>query len=324
MPRSIAIVGAGIAGLSCARRLADAQLRVRLFDKGRSVGGRMATRRVETPVGQVRLDHGAQHFTVRSAAFDTAMASLVASGAVVPWPEDGQAVSPHERRWVGAPSMSAVGRALADGLDVTSSAKVMGVQPDGVGWRLELGDEWQTKSEGPFDAVVVAVPAEQAAPLVAGVAPRISEAAESARTAPCWAGLYVFDRSVGEEFPAALSDGVLSWASCQRRLPGRPEIEAWVLHASSSWSEANLELAPEQASESMLNAFREYAPMAPAPIWSQAHRWRYARVERPAPAPFYWDSDLGVGACGDWCLGPRIEAAWQSGRQLADQILSGL
>ena len=65
----IAIIGAGLSGATAARGLADAGHCVRLFDKGRGPGGRMSTRRIDTALGQVRLDHGAQFFTARGESF---------------------------------------------------------------------------------------------------------------------------------------------------------------------------------------------------------------------------------------------------------------
>ena len=48
----VVIVGAGIAGLACARRLVQAGVRPILFDKGRESGGRVATRRAYEHMGK--------------------------------------------------------------------------------------------------------------------------------------------------------------------------------------------------------------------------------------------------------------------------------
>jgi renalase len=61
----------------------------------------------------------------------------------------------------------------------------------------------------------------------------------------------------------------------------------------------------------------------PAPAYLSAHRWRYALVERPLGEPCLWDEALRLGLCGDWCLGPRVEAAWMSGRALAAALANG-
>lgn len=91
----IGIVGAGIAGLSCAEMLGAAGHVVTVFDKGRGAGGRMATRGVPTPFGDVTFDHGAQYFTTRDPRFSVAVTGWQASGIVSPWPSAG------DDAWVG-------------------------------------------------------------------------------------------------------------------------------------------------------------------------------------------------------------------------------
>jgi predicted NAD/FAD-dependent oxidoreductase len=65
-----------------------------------------------------------------------------------------------------------------------------------------------------------------------------------------------------------------------------------------------------------------FAPDAPAPVQRAAHRWRYALVETPLGESCLWDPASGIGVCGDFCLGPRVEAAWLSGTALASAVLS--
>lgn len=57
----VVIVGAGICGLMAAGQLVERGASVLLLDKGRTVGGRLATRRIEAGCA----DHGAQFFTAR-------------------------------------------------------------------------------------------------------------------------------------------------------------------------------------------------------------------------------------------------------------------
>ena len=51
------------------------------------------------------------------------------------------------------------------------------------------------------------------------------------------------------------------------------------------------------------------------------HRWRYAFVDRPVGSACLLDAAAGLGACGDWCLGARVEAALLSGYAMAGRIL---
>jgi predicted NAD/FAD-dependent oxidoreductase len=110
--------------------------------------------------------------------------------------------------------------------------------------------------------------------------------------------------------------------------PGR-EVAAgadtWVLHAGPAWSAANLERAPADVAPELLAAFREAAGVAlPPHAFLAARRWRYATPDPSLAEPFLLDADLGVGACGDWCGGPRVEGAYLSGRALAASLAGRL
>ena len=325
---SIAVVGAGMAGLACARRLTKTHPHVRVFDKGRSPGGRLSTRRVETPVGPVQFDHGAQYLTARDPSFVGFLEDMIADGAVAAWDFDDiserstRSAAWTERRWVGTPGMSTIARRMAADIDVATSLRCLGAHMEVGGWYLDLERVGSAEllTEGPFDAIVFALPAEQVAPLLASIEPAQAMEAAAAKTGPCWAGLFAFDRLFDVPFKAARTEGPLSWVARENSKPGRSGPEAWVVHASHSWSRAAMECTPAEVVELLWLAFRDLAPAAPEPVWRQAHRWRYAMVETPAPSPFSWDAALGLGTCGDWRIGPRVEAAWLSGDRLGAAI----
>ena len=117
----VAVIGAGLSGLMCARLLTQAGNRVRVFDKARGPGGRMATRRR----GDLRFDHGAQYFTARDPRFRRLIDQWRADKLVARWPgtvaevRDGhiEIKDDSTERWVGVPSMSVICRHLATGLD---------------------------------------------------------------------------------------------------------------------------------------------------------------------------------------------------------------
>ena len=156
---TIAIIGAGIAGLACAERLVAAGRPCVLFDKGRRPGGRVTTRRVATPQGEATFDHGAQYVTVRDPVFRARVEAWRDAGLVVPWPAAG------ENAFVGAPAMDAPVAAMAGALDVRTERRVDALRREAGAWHLvgeEIGD-------APYEAVVVTVPAEQVGALVGDV-----------------------------------------------------------------------------------------------------------------------------------------------------------
>ena len=115
--------------------------------------------------------------------------------------------------------------------------------------------------------------------------------------------------------------GAIGWAARSNAKPGRSGVEGWVVQARSDWSTRHLEF---QAGEIAALLFDELAAalggQMPELIAASAHRWRYA-MSAGLGLGSLWNAEKGLGACGDWLLGPRIECAWLSGQDLARQIL---
>ncbi len=308
----IAIIGAGMAGLACAEALSAAGHSVQVLDKGRGPGGRMSTRRTTTEAGEVSFDHGAQFFTVRDPAFAARARAWVEEGVAAPWPAAGP------EALVGVPGMNAPIRAMAHALDVTWQARVDEIVRGGAGWRLS-GEGF-----GPLaaDIVVVATPGEQAAVLLASIAPDMAAKAAAVVSEPCWTVMAAFAAPLDLAADVLREAGPLSWVARNSAKPGRSGPEAFVLQASADWSRTHLEDAADTVADSLLAHLQDANGGGLPPVLSlQAHRWRYARTPAMGGPPLWSQADQ-IGACGDWLGGARIEAAWRSGHDLAAVILA--
>lgn len=319
-PRSVAVIGAGIAGLACARALDDAGLAVTAFEKSRGTGGRMSTRRRD----EAAWDHGAQYFTARDPAFRAQVDEWVRQGHAAVWqprvavlgPERQLGASEPPERFVGAPRMTSPAAHLAQGLTVLTEHTVAQLERDGEAWRIATTEHG---THGPFDAVALANPAPQARRLLLPVAPALADSAASITMQPCWAAMLRYESSIPLAFDGAfVNEGPLRWVARNSAKPGRTGAEAWVLHASAEWSIAHLEAPADEAGPLLVEAFRALG--APEPTAWSAHRWRFSLAETPLGVDCLWDPDVHVGACGDWVLGGRVEGAWLSGRHLARRI----
>jgi len=304
---SFAIIGAGMAGLACADMLKDAGHSIALFDKGRTPGGRMSTRRLPTALGEVAIDHGAQYFTARDLAFQQLVANWQDKGIVVQWPLAGPDA------WIGVPGMNAMVKHMAAAHAVTWGEQISAVTRRKEEWWLR----GTTEERGPFDAVVLAIPAEQAAAILSLHNFDMARTALMARSQPCWTGMFVFDRPL-DQLPTIIRNrGAISWAARNSAKPGRRGPEAWVVQASGKWSLAHLDASPEQISTMLHAALSKAAGCPiPTPVAAAAQRWRYALSAGTGDGAL-WDPSLRLGVCGDWLLGPRVECAWLSGRKLA-------
>lgn len=312
---SVAVIGAGLAGLACAHRLAGAGIQVCVFESQRAAGGRLATRRFEP----ASFDHGAQYLTIADLGFRQIVEEAHGAGASGLWQPDW----PDRDRqggelWVGTPGMTALPRWLARGLDIEYGARIVRLERGRRGWAL-LDDRGSAHVD--FGAVVLAMPAPPAALLAA---PHTLHAARvrSIPMAPCWAVMVAFEEPLaGVPDADFIDDPVLPWFARNGSKPGRDTPQAWVLHAGAEWSRLAFDRPAGQVQKALLKRFSErIGRTLPRPRLSDSHRWRHARVEAPLGEAFLLDRDAGIGFCGDWCLDARVEAAFLSGDALGTAL----
>jgi renalase len=318
----IAIIGAGMAGLSCGHALQQAGAQVHVFDKSRGPAGRMATRRGDG----WQCDHGAQYFTARDPGFRNEVDRWVRVGAAALWQPRLKSYDGRQwhlpqsalERFVGTPRMTAPARLLAADLPLSLQVTITGLARSPEGWMLTTKDTSPVAQR--FDAVVVATPSGQAIPLLQGVAPRLASVAAAAEMRGRWALMLQFDAPLALDFDAAfVNHGPLAWVARNSSKPGRSGAETWLLHATPEWSRDHLEDAPDAVTAALLHAFAALG--GPTPQGHTAHRWRYADAASALTIGCAWDSGARIGLCGDWLNGGKVEGAWLSGRAMARRML---
>jgi len=305
---AVAVIGAGAAGLACARALTASGWSVRVFEKSRAPGGRCATRRRDGD----EFDHGAPFAEVSDPAFAAAVAGWRAAGNAADWPAAGPA------RVVGRPGMRDLLAPLAEEVAPAYGARVSALTRDAGGWTLAFDD---ARAPGRAGAVVLAIPAAQAAALLGGDAP---EGLDGVVMDPCWTVMARFDAPVAMPADVVAGDGApLALAIRNSAKPGRRSTaERLVLHAGADWTRAHLDDGGDSVAHALCTALADLTGRAvPAPAEAMVHRWLYARVSVPFGQTCYWDARRGIGLAGDWCAGPGVEAAWLSGATLASRII---
>jgi predicted NAD/FAD-dependent oxidoreductase len=252
---------------------------------------------------------------------------------VLRWRQEGWVASAGEAGlWVGVPSMSTLTRRLAAPLALTASTSIAAAERRSDGWILRASDQAGALADLRYDAVVIAVPAEQAMPLLAA-SPALQARLACVRSEPCWAVMAAWDVPLG--LPVAhLAPNIGPLAAAWRAdtKPQRPVVagiaERWVLQGREDWTRRHLDIDPAMVAKELLSAFGLAAKVAlPAPIHRVAHRWRFAQIAQPATDPFGWDPQAGIGGCGGaWrCTDAAevvdgFERAWLSGTRLAEAM----
>ena len=322
----VAIIGAGMAGLTAADALKKGGMDVCLFDKGRGPGGRMSTRRAQALDTTIRFDHGAQYISPKTSAFEAEVARWIEAGVAAPWTGqfvdiDGNGAVAKRRSkpaYVGTPGMNEIIRHLAKDHKVEWGRRAQTIANEDH-WKVVFEDG---ETRNGFDSVISAVPAEQVSDLVSSASPSLATLAASVKSDPCWTVMTAFEERLDVEWDgASLSNSPLAWAARNSSKPNRGAPETWVLQASAAWSATNLEDEKSNISSALLSAFKSIVK-ASDPVFIDAHRWRYSQVQPKDMNLFYFEESSKLGACGDWCSGPKIEDAWRSGRALAQAVLA--
>lgn len=344
IPR-VAIVGGGLAGLTCARALVERGVDVVVFDKGRAAGGRLATRRVPP----FAFDLGAQYFTVRGARFARLVHTWRSAGIAAPWtgriasiaaPGDEPAPTAPLQRFVGTPGMSALARYLAREVDVRASTRVDRVEraADGlrlfgtrgtVGTTLPPTAVSERAPLGTFDALVIAIPPGQARALLADASAALADVAAAATMEPCVALGVAFAPDAAPSrvpfdglFVGRAGEHALGWIARDSSKPGRPRAETWVAHASPRWSATSWGATNEELTARLVGELaRIFGLGALAPIATTLQRWAFARPGSSHDAGAWVDEDARIVMGGDWAAGGRVEGAVESGWALAERVL---
>ena len=327
----VVVIGAGMAGLVSATELAAAGAEVTVIDKGRSVGGRLATRRI----GDARLDHGAQFFTVRTPAFQRRVDDWLERGVVTVWnygfgaagsadtTTDASAAPPGSTidgfpRYIGAAGMNSLAKDLAVGLDVELSTMVFTVrQPSRDAarrWEVVIDDGTSRDA----DAVVLTCPLPQSFALLIDSGIELDETVFRTEYDRTIGLLVTLDRPSPIRNGVQDADDVFSFIG-DNHAKGISPNPAVTFHASASWSEAHWE-DDDASLEALIDAAKPWLGDAII-VDSQLKKWRFATPRSVWPEPCWVGGDESIIIAGDAFAGPRVEGAHNSGLAAAHVLL---
>ena len=314
----VLVIGAGMAGLIAAAELQRAGHRVLVLDKGRGVGGRLASRRIDGAT----FDHGAQFITARDPRFAALLEQCRQTGAAEEWCLGFAGGADGHARWRGKPAMSAVAKHLALGLDLHLEMPVAALRRADDCWRAKT-TTGRTFTAG---AVVLTPPVPQSlAMLNAGgivFAPEMRTRLAAIEYARCLAVMAVLDGPSRIPPPGGLApaDGPIAWIA-DNQLKGIAAEPAVTIHATHAFSLEHWERDRQESGRALLAAA---APWLGAGIRTfQVHGWRYSKPMRVAEESCVIVSQSPpLVIAGDAFAGPRVEGAALSGWAAAEAILA--
>ena len=332
--KDVIVIGAGMAGLTCAQQLKQAGLDVTIVEKSAGVGGRMATRRLQG----TWVDHGAQLISVKSDSFGRFVRKLQEKGIVQEWtrnvyqlsssglrPPDADA---RHTRYCCPMGMTAIAKSLAIDIPIINNARIIGVSHNDTKWQL-VTDRQETLETS---AIISTIPAPQFLPLfeeVLTLAPSFLQAVQSVKFAPSvtiMAG-YNASNSVPLEWQAirCIDDPILDWISYDSsKHSDKASQPVFVLQSTAEFAKQSMEEPDlEIAGKPLLNQVgRLLAKWLASPEWWQVHRWRYALAEESLGVSCLSTAiPLALVCAGDWCAGKNIEAAYHSGIAAAESAI---
>ncbi len=308
----VIIVGAGLAGLMAARELAATGHEVTVLDKGRSPGGRLATRRM----AGARLDHGAQFFTVRSHEFRTHVDRWTAEGVVHEWCRGFGEQDGHPR-YVGTGGMNSIAKHLASGLDVRCNQLVFSIRRDGDKWQVQTDDA----VDHPADAVILTAPVPQSFSLLFGAGIEMPEELRGTdydRTLGLLAVLDSDDHAVPAPGGVQNPDGTFQFIG-DNRAKGVSDVPALTFHFSPAFSAERFDNDPDALHQELLETARPWLGDAGI-VESQVKKWRFAIPRRVWPEPCWTVPGTRLVLAGDSCAGPKVEGAALSGLAAARAV----
>jgi renalase len=348
----IAIVGAGVAGLTAAYRfsLHEPAPEVIVFEKSRGLGGRVATRWYDRPAGRVYVDQGAQYLKAESEALRALMFDLLPTDALTTIEPPVYTFDAANQIAPGDPAQNAqarlsymhglntLGRLLVEQAKVTIKLQVrigkIGMLTSG---RYSLINT-EGMAQGDFDRVLVAIPAGQAADLVMAsdtlpMETRTTLASELqvARYRRCLSVVLAYEQPLIERPYCALLNAdrqhPIAWIGLEHTKPGHvpSNYNVLVVQMSDAYSMAQWDISPS-------TLIMEVAKLASdvlqedltKPAWTDLHKWRYSQPDELLDADKVNGVQRGLWFTGDYLRGGRVHFAAETGAEVAGQIIETL
>jgi renalase len=329
MNKKIAIIGAGLSGLTLAEHLKDFAS-IEIFEKARGIGGRMSTRYTD----EFQFDHGAQFFTARSQSFKSFLKPFIERNTVQKWLpkiitiEAGKKA--YKRDWfethyTAAPKMNMLCKAIAVEHNVSLNTEINRLNQEPDGWFL--ADSNNTRY-GHFDWVISTAPAPQTATLLPSELKGHNEIS-CVKMQACYSLMIGLNDGLNLNWGVArVNNSSIGWMAVNSSKPLCKSGYSLLAQTTNEWAEEHIEDDQDRVKDLLLHEVEKLlgCNMKDA-AYTSLHRWRYANTvteDNENSHGYFLDKTLNLGACGDWCIEGHVESAYLSALSLANELKQNL
>ncbi len=314
MSRKVVIIGAGVAGLICAKRLMESGFKVSIFDKSRGLGGRVATRRIENGVfnhGAPRIPDFRNHENLPKYLknlLETALKKKILIST--------------ENYVTSFASMKTFVSFLSQGTDIHKNSEITSVKRKSFGVEVNFKNSSRIRVNDEF--LVFAIPQPQVLNLLSNDFPKLINLAQPAKMYASISGLFAFDTAISLNKPFVENDYILGFHE-NSRIGQIFDLDCWTIHSKKNYGKKFNHLSKVQIKERLFKDFEQLgSSYFPQPVYAEGHRWLYGFTEKALDKNFIFNKQEGIGICGDWCLGNTVLDALISGTLLADKIVASV
>lgn len=325
MKKKIAVIGAGFSGIVLSKMLKNIA-EVKIFEKSRGVGGRMACRIKD----DFNFDFGAQFFIAKTRDFKKFLEPLIDKGVIKYWSGNFVEIDNYkinyQRQWnedkshfVPVPKMNSLCKELSQDLDLVLQTKITKIQRNNNQWQIFDDKE---NFLGEFDWVISSIPAPQ----LIDIAPQdcnFYDQLSNVKMLGCFALMVGLEQKLDLPYDVGLiKNSIISWISSESSKPQRSSAPSYTILARNNWADHHIDCDIEEVKQNLLSEFAKIVNQKlPTIIHTDIHRWRYANIPKQHNFNNYFlDSQMSIGACGDWFIQGRVEASFLSATKLFNNL----
>ena len=313
---NIGIIGAGMAGVTCANYLFSKGFKVTVYEKSRGLGGRMATKRINS---ELSVDHGVQYVNANTPTFKKYLDECISNGYAENWAPSGMDAQYLNQNniFVGIPGMNSLLKMNSKELNIKFSFKVDSIKKLNKKWLVSFEDS-ELKEQ--FDLLVFAIPPIQVCQIIQGEEALLQELS-IVEIDPCWSLILITRNKLScNDYNKFHSNSIASIVYNSSKPKRNKLSNSYIIHSSPNWTKQNLSLEKQEAELKIVNLLEEQLNQKIEIEFLKAHRWLFAQTKAPLGKSFLKNKDNNLFIGGDWCLGANVEAAFNSGLKIAEFI----